>query len=298
MCHPNKRNEPSIERAQSSATVPRDNDHVSAAETLPSKVVGGSWWRPGPVHPLVIVAMMPLCPTWFFLNRGFTQWFHWGIIFHLMTGRTDYTRRFLVLIGCGVCAGWYSAVVFEYFAYGRLCELLYNNMPHSMKAVMLTNGHLASGGIITDTAPALANLAATHIIDFLAHPYLAHVVWKMHTSRGGTLKSLLTWDVVVPAYIWTRVYSIVHMYYNNGYVDGLYYYGYDVYNIDNLESYTAAYLGEALFYVAAVVYMVYCKTGTGESLSPKQLSNLCVEDRQKPKLVQSESCFSTSSSSL
>lgn len=291
-------------------SVPNDDADfdILADVTTPSKT---GWWRP--LHPLFIVAMIPLCPSWFFLNRGFTQWFHWGIIFYYMTGKKDWWLKFLIVQGGGVCAGWYSAVVFEYFNYGRLCHLLYNNMPQELREVYLTDGKLASGGIITDNVPALVGLALTHLIDFLAHPVLTYVMWKIHKSRGGTLRSILLWDILSIGYVYTRFYSCVHWYFNDG-VLGLWYIGYDVYNIDNTESYVAAYIGESLFFLALACYKFYLKSGKDfgfnirignfsrrrrrpNRLSPKQLAKLCIEDKQqKPQLIQSESCFSNSTS--
>lgn len=275
--------------------------------TNPNSKAAG-WWRP--LHPLFVLAMLPFCPTWFFLNRGYTQWFHWGFIFYWITGQRDTFRRYLFLQGCSVTAGWYLSVVHEYFVYGRFCHLLYNNMPLAMRVPMMVNGNLASGGIITDTWPALASLVMAHAIDILAHPYLTYAFWRMHKSRGGTLKTLITWDVVVASYIHSRIYSMSHIYYNTGVLDGsMFYYGYDVYKIDNLESYTAAYVGEALCYAGIIAYKLYMDAGgryltirfggkkgrRRNRLSPKLLKKLCIHDRQKPRLVQSESSFSATS---
>lgn len=258
------------------------------------------WFRP--IHPLALAAMLPFCPEWFFFNRGFTQWFHWGFVFYLITGKSEWARRFLVVQGGGVCAGWYAAVAFEYFYYGRLCHLLYNNMPAELRAIYLVNGKLASGGIITDNLAALSSLALTHLIDLLAHPIMTYIIWKMHKSRGGTFRSLCSMDILVANYIWCRVYSCTHWYYNDG-VLGFFYNGWDVYNIDNAESYTIAYIGEGLFYLFMVGCYFYFKSGESlqsgttrdESEDVPSSKQLAKEDKQRPKLVQSESSFSTTS---
>lgn len=196
-----------------------EGNDILADVTMPSK---SKWWRP--LHPLFVLAMIPLCPSWFFLNRGFTQWFHWGCIFFMLTGQQDFWRRFVVVNGGSVCAGWYAAVVHDYLYYSRFCHLLYNNMPQNMRTLMLTNTKLASGGINTDTA-SLACIALTHMIDILAHPLITYAIWKMHTSRGGTLRSLVTWDIIVATYAFSRLYSMVHLWHNEGAVTSLFYYG-------------------------------------------------------------------------
>ena len=266
------------------------------------------------VHPLVVLAVVPLLPTYFFMNRGFTQWFHWGFIAYLLTGRPDFLRRFQVIIGGAVCVGWYLAVAHEYLVHGRVCHLLYNNMPGAMKALMLENGHLASGGIITNNATALAAIGVSHIVDLVAHPYLTYVAWKLHTSRGGSLRNLVTWDVLASAYALRVLYATSHQYYNWGYVASPFYYGFEVYHIDNLDAYTAAYIGEGVWFAGLIVWKAYLGWmrrnnlrlnisigGTNGSLQKKLSSSNTTTmndddlDRRKPALRMSSSCFSDDS---
>ncbi|CAB9512721.1 expressed unknown protein [Seminavis robusta] len=266
-----------------------------------------------PLHPLAALAIMPLLPTWLFLNRGYTQWFHWCFVFYMVTGgKLEWWRRFLVIQGAEISMGWYAAVVYEYVWHSRFCHILYNNMPPSMKAEMLVNGSMASGGIITNNPTAIANITLSHIIDILAHPLLTFLVYKIHRSKGGTIRSLMQWDILVSTYALSRLYSCTHLYHNQGKV-GLFYYGYEVYNIDNVNAYTPAYIAEAGFYVALICYKLYHQwnmhrlrlkirvTGSDRrrrrSMELQKLSKKRLSER-KPLLMQSSSCFSTDGKQL
>jgi hypothetical protein len=295
-----------------STAAPRDNSlwNSNGCKQASNDDKSDSTW-PKPLHPLIALAMIPLMPSWLFLNRGFTQWFHWGFIFYLVTGQLDFCCRFLVLQGGAVSVGWYAAVAHDYLVHSRFCHLLYNNMPPGLKTLMLSNAHLASGGIIQDDSLAFTALVLSHVIDILAHPFLTYVMWKIHRSRGGSIRSLLSWDVIVSTYALSRVYSITHQLYNRGTVTGLFYYGYDVYKIDNLDAYTAAYAGEVVFYLGLLCYKLYLQwnihrlrlkiriVGRRRRSSIK-LQELAKKNQQlrdrKPLLMQSSSCFSSESS--
>lgn len=186
-----------------------------------------------------------------------------------------------------------------------------------MRSLMLVNGKLASGGIIYDNWPALSMIVSSHVIDLLAHPGLTYVAWKIHKSHGGSMRNLVTWDVFWSAIALSRIYSMAHLYYNNGKVTGLFYYGVDVYNIDTQESYTVAYVAEAVCFAALAMWKVYIqwskvqvKIRIGErqrrhssfgaahvkTIKDKQREDAL--DRQKPELVPSNSCFSSQESFL
>jgi hypothetical protein len=288
-----------------SAAIAMANSKTTSCSTDPSFITESETKLFGifpPVHPMVALACLPLLPTWFFLNRGYTQWFHWTFIFYMVTGQKDFWRRFLILQGGAVCAGWYLAVVHEYVVNGRMCHLLYSQMPSPMRALMLVDGKMASNGIITDTPMAWAMILASHIIDLLAHPVAAWIVWKMHTNRGGSFRNLVTWDVFWGSVVLSRVYSMVHLYYNNGKVDSLFYYGFDVYSIDTLDSYTMAYIGEGIWFSSLALWKIYRqwnKVQVTIRIGKKKRRKSSIQfkdlDRQKPKLIQSESCFSTDS---
>lgn len=276
------------------------------------------------LHPLAVLTVMPLAPIWFWMNRGFTNWFHYGFWFYLLTGRTDFMRRFQVIIGGSVCIGWYLSVVHDYAVHGRFCHLLYNNMPPGMKTMILENGRLASGGIV-DSTMATGIIALVHVLDFVAHPYLTYVAWKMHSSRGGSMRNLVTWDVLVSAYALRMLYSMSHQYYNDGAVTGLLYYGFDVYHLDTLDTWTAAYTGESLWFAGLIVWKGYLiwmeernnlrvniRIGSNNSIATTSQATEQIEkdlsgntagindddlDGRKPALKMSSSVFSMESSS-
>jgi len=259
------------------------------------------------VHPLLALAgFIFAVPSWVLMNRGFTLWFHLGFLFYLVTGRSDFMRRFQVIIGGATNIGWYLTVVHEYVVHGRLFDLLYNNMPPAMKAIMLENGHLASGGIIQNNT-AMATIWVTHVLDMIAHPFLLYVAWKMHVSYGGSARNLVTWDVLIAAYAFRIVYSTSHQYYNWGYVNSPFYYGFEVYHIDSLDAYTAAYVGEAIWFAVLIAWKGYLSWLRSNDLrvklrigAPKRSANKNVHSqksavdpyRSLPVLRKSSSSFS------
>jgi len=302
---------------------------------------GESLWPPRPLHPLLAMAMVPLIvPTWLVLNRGFTVWWHLGILVYLVSGRSsDFLGRFLIFQGGAVNAGWYVAVLHDLVVNGRVCHLLYNNMPASMRVVMLSNGKLASGGIITHNAPAVATIVMSHLFDLMAHPLMLLVVWKMHATaskqrkrdgddnnekkKNGLFQNFVTWNVLLASYAFSRIYSMTHQYINTGSITGLFYYGYDVYHIDTLDSYTAAYVGEAILFLGLAGYKLYQQTLTSNRLRlkirigqrakrqnrrrslTKRLSSSSdtiggddALDRQKPALIHSDTGFSRADSTM
>lgn len=277
--------------SQSDDTATKKND-ISSSPSSP--------WQWLCVHPLIVAAAIPLCPVYFFMNRGFTQWFHWGFIFYLLTGRGDFLRRFLVICGGGVCVGWYAAVAHDSLVHGRTCHLLYNNMPGSVKALMLENGYLASGGIIANTASGVAAMVGSHVVDLIAHPYLTYVAWKNFRTRGGSFRNLVTWDVLVCAYAIRIFYSVSHQYYNWGYVNSAFYYGYEVYHIDNLDAYTAAYIGETIWFCCLALYKIYLLSIEHDTLGlnvrvGKEISQTPPTQAKQPASRMSSSCFSDES---
>ena len=211
-------------------------------------------------------------------------------------------RRFQVVIGGAVCLGWYMTVVYESLVHGRTCHLLYNNMPGSLKALMLENGSLASGGLITYKMSGLAAMALSHLTDIIAHPFLTYFAWRNFKSRGGSFRDLARWEVVACAYVFRVVYSVSHQYYNWGFVESPYYYGHEVYHIDDVGSYTVAYIGEAIWLGSLLLFNLYNwvmqrnNLGVNVHLGKDLFEKPTPPAARQPALRMSSSCFSESSS--
>merc|ERR1719253_274918 len=205
----------------------------------------------------VVLALLPLLPRSCYLNRGYTVWFHLLSLVYCLT-RAPFVRRVLVLQGAGICLGWYAALAHDWLAAdGAFGHTLYRNMPGPMLAYMAREEgpSLADGGAgsyaLLDTQSALAMRCASHVLDLLLHPGLLGLFWASHRRDGGTLSDLLTWPVLLFAWLLSRVWSLVHSYHNTG-VPALWYYGHDVYVLRDLTGYCIAYVAEGACFAAAV----------------------------------------------
>lgn len=203
-----------------------------------------------PIHPLAVAAALPFLPTSMYINRGYTVWFHLIFIAYVLT-RQPFLRKFLIIQGTGITLGWYAAIHNDLRLHGRFCHILYMNMPTVMKEVMVDQ----DGGI-KSSPDALVMMALSHALDTLLHPGLVYLFWRSHKASGGTWKGIFTWDVIVATYAFSRLWSMVHTFVNDGVV-GLWYCGYDVYHINDLDSWLPAYVAESLFYVGIVLYKCY-----------------------------------------
>lgn len=217
-----------------------------------------------PVPPLVLVALFPLLPTSFYLNRGYTVWFHCITVMFVLT-RSEFLGRFLVLQGTSITLGWYAAICNDFWCHGRFWHILYMNMPAAMTNAMTV---VQEGGttVVHFTALSMSVMLLSHALDTFAHPGLTYLLWKRHSEAHGSsdvttrtatsaLQSILTWPVIISTYLTSRLWSVVHVYYNTGKF-GLFYFGHDVYMIHDLDSWLPAYLAEGLLYVAIVIYKI------------------------------------------
>jgi hypothetical protein len=253
-----------------------------------------------PLHPLAVLALFPLLPTEFYLNRGYTQWFHWTAVVYLLTGST-FLRRFLVVQGTGVTLGWYSALANDLYWNGKFCHVLYKNMPDIMTNVMLDS----RTKVLLQSWEALSVMGVSHILDTLAHPLLTLYVWRLHCRSGGSLRDLFSWNIIVSTYALSRLWSLTHTLYNFGTPGwGLYYFGSDIYILDDLESWMSAYVAEGLFYVAIVLYKKFWEqpstvmssaTTTTTTASKAKGGSVDVVIDTKPSLMPSDSGVSIQS---
>lgn len=201
------------------------------------------------MHPIVPIAALPLLPTWLYLNRGYTIWFHLMTVAFLLTRRT-FLRRFLIFQGTCITAGWYASILLDLVKNARFFHILYQNTPELMKSVIIDES-----GEVVYTAGSVGLMALTHAADTFAHPGLVYLLWRWHRLSGGTISDILTWSVVVSHYLFSRLWSVVHVYHNTGQL-GFFYIGHDVYNVEDLCCWIPAYVTEGLIHAAVVVWIL------------------------------------------
>jgi hypothetical protein len=257
-----------------------------------------------PLSPLTaFVLLMAAVPSHFYINRGFTQWFHWAGVYYALT-QWEFLERFQILSGCSVCLGWYASLIYEFVIHGRFCHPLYKNMPSSLMKYYLVdvltnndNDHPTyhtqpTQELDFESKEALIALLMAHVLDFLAHPLLTYYFWRKYATRGGTLQKVFTWPVIVMAYLYSRLWSLTHTKYNTGEF-GLWYFGYDVYVMDSLDSWYPAYITESCVYACVVAWKLYDRgTSSVQHPSSRQQPNI---NETTPKLAFSESSVSIES---
>ncbi len=202
-----------------------------------------------PVHPLCLVAIAPILPTWLYLNRGYTVWYHLITFTYLLTN-WEPLRRFLMVQGTSISLGWYAALFNDWYQNGRFGHILYMNMPAFMKCEMFDY----EAGHVFYTHRSIAYMAVSHVLDTLLHPGIVYFMYKAHRSSGGNIENILSWRVLASTFVVSRLWSMVHTYYHTGIING-WYFGYDVYHIHDLDSWMPAYVAEILF----LLILVICK---------------------------------------
>mmetsp|Transcript_5344 Transcript_5344/g.12138 ORF Transcript_5344/g.12138 Transcript_5344/m.12138 type:complete len:290 (+) Transcript_5344:188-1057(+) len=266
-------------------------------------LLGKIWPLPTPL----VMALIPFLPQPFYLNRGYTVWFHLMSLAYFFT-RSPFIRKMLILQGTGICLGWYAAIATDWFVEGAFCHTLYRNMPGSMLPYMVQEQSVDSESsyIILNTYSSWAMKSLSHILDTMGHPGLAYLFYRLHRKSGGTLSDVLTWPVIVSAWHFSRIWSLVHSYYNTGTLR-FWYYGHDVYVLNNLNAYLIAYVAEGVCFGVAILCRLYLdhvdqspsfsslppmKNGTKQSYDEM----ISIDERETaPTLIHSESAASASS---
>jgi hypothetical protein len=328
-----------------------NNNNKTSSHSWLRNTIPSLWPLPLPL----ILALLPVLPRSLYLNRGYTVWFHLTSLSYFFT-RSSFLRKILILQGTGICLGWYTAIPYDWFVEGTFCHTLYRNMPGGMLPYMVQETSSSSGSgvdsyVILESYSSYAMKGASHLLDALGHPGLLCLFWKLHRRhvnqnkqrqrRNGSnrnnqstvvgiselLNDILTWPVIVAAWHFSRMWSMVHSYYNNDDDDGddagnniaFWYFGHDVYILNNLDAYLIAYVAEGICFVAAIALRLYWDHCSGCGVSSRQaelkstssvsaksgdiMEERCFEnvlmemnrDKNKPALVHSESAVSTSS---
>jgi hypothetical protein len=249
--------------------------------SLASTLIGKVW----PLHPAVALGILSLFPSYCFINRGFTQWFHWASFIYLLT-QSKFLQKFQVLAGISICLGWYSSLAVDYFKYGRSWVALYKNMPPAMTDIMLDK---STGQLNYDSTSSLLTMLLSHVLDVLAHILLTYYFWRKHRQHGGTFRGLCTWPAILLSYLFSRCWGMTQVYYNTGKL-GLFYIGHNVYVMDSLDIWYAAYIAETVFYLSVILWKIFAE----ESRSASTTAKLTKDDEclNKPNLIFSESSVS------
>lgn len=303
MCVPTtKLSSSSLESSLKLSSKPRKNIYNDVLDTV---------W---PLHPstaITVLALLIPSYTHFFLNRGFTVWFHWASLFCFVTTTTKskttmtmFLERFLLLSGISISIGWYSCLAYEYVWYGRFFDALYKNMPSILCQYMIiyndndnstststninTSQDQENGTLDFESYHSLTAMAISHILDLLGHPLLTYYFWRRHNDNNKNnnsakinandnnsttidnnnnnnntfisifINDICSWPVIVSSFMYSRIWSVVHTYYNFGSKGiGFYYIGYDVYVMDTLDSWYPAYLAETCIFTSLVLWKLY-----------------------------------------
>jgi hypothetical protein len=168
MCQPSK------QAAAPNATITTTTNNETTPPSSTFENLLGKVW---PLPPLAALSLLlSLLPTYFYLNRGFTQWFFWVSILYLLT-QSKFLQKFQVLIGTSICLGWYASLTYEYFQHGRFMDVLYKNMPEAMTNNMLLMEDNQDGGQLLlssvldyQSTRSLLTMMLAHILKFWGIP--------------------------------------------------------------------------------------------------------------------------------
>lgn len=259
---------------------------ISSSSLTSSLRDTGLWPLPMPIG---IAVLCYLNPPGNWINRGFTHWFHLVSFLYALT-QSEFIEKFQALIGTSICIGWYAAICYDLYKYNNFFAILYWNMPSSLTNIMVQDGI-----VNYESWESIGTMILSHVLDTFGHPLLAYYFWRKHANKGGTVKSLLSWDVVVATYLFSRIWSWSHSYYNFGEFN-MFYIGYDVYNITEgtLDLWYPAYITESILY-----FCIACWKISNLWISWSQQSSKLSKDQslyeKKPSLQYSESSMSSTS---
>ena len=111
------------------------------------------------------------------------------------------------------------------------------------------------------------------------------------------MRDILSWPTIVAAWHMSRLWSMVHTFYNNG-VPAFWYIGHDVYKMNDLGAWTVAYVAEGACFMTAIGCRLFWDRldKSSEDCSAHEEKFIpSKEFESKPILIHSESAVSTSS---
>lgn len=129
-----------------------------------------------------------------------------------------------------------------------------------------------NGTLDFESTLSLAVMAVSHVVDLLAHPLLTYYFWRQYNEHKNSKKkkkddedddddTIFTWSVILSAYLFSRIWSLLHAYYNFGFF-AWFYVGFDVYVIDDLDMWYPAYAMETLVFGSVVTWKLATRSST------------------------------------
>ena len=151
-------------------------------------------------------------------------------------------KRMVTVMGLTVCLGWYSSLLYEYIAHGRVFNILYEN------ASVLFSFEVTEE---CDSKCVILKKVITNGADFIAHPL--PLVFLLRSNPAIELAKFNDLGSTIAAFILSRSWSLFHNIYNLGFEkhSWLWYCDRHVYQLTHLEGWMYAYAAET----AAFVYL-------------------------------------------
>mmetsp|Transcript_14846 Transcript_14846/g.22841 ORF Transcript_14846/g.22841 Transcript_14846/m.22841 type:complete len:284 (+) Transcript_14846:2-853(+) len=266
-------------RSKIPSSMPIEKGEVSTISNEAATPKASSSSSSRPRIPLyVALLLIPFLPSDWYINRGYTQWFHGVAILQLVTNN-QFVAKFCALQGLTVCCGWYACMACDYVWHGRFGHLLYRNMPTALMSYMIEEYTSETHNIILkhdDYLLSYGAMGVAHLLDFLGHPILCWYFWKKSASyyscdnnknKTNNAVAVLTWPIIITTYLFSRLWSITQSYVNYGGSWQFHYFGTHVYDIphNSLHLWYPAYIAEAVCYVVIISWKLVFPTNTQQN---------------------------------
>ena len=147
-------------------------------------------------------------PSWFYINRGFTVWFHLGSVLQILT-QSKFFTKVLSVSGISIYLGGYASQFFEVLYHSRFFDALYKIMPVALVDQIVD----AETGVVDfRSTHSLIAILICNVFDIMGHPLLAYYFWnKSRKDREQNKGSFLAWPVILSAYCFSRCWSVVQL---------------------------------------------------------------------------------------
>merc|ERR1712151_691081 len=120
----------------------------------------------------------------------------------------------------------------------------------------MMNVMVKDGNLDFNSWQSILVMILSHILDLIGHPLLTYYFWIEHKKQDGKLSEVFSWPVVVSTYMYSRLWSAIHTFYNHGKA-APFYVGFDVYAMDSLDSWYPPYISESLVFISIVFWKLH-----------------------------------------
>lgn len=200
-----------------------------------------------PLPLWLVIAAIPFLPSYCFINRGYTQWFHWCAFAFLLT-QNKVLCKFIAIQGLLINVGWYCTLLTDYFCNDRLLHILYRNMPELLGQFIIdpSYGNITGQNVVLlpNTPSCVLSQVIAFSLDLVLHPLLCYYFWRRNDSKWHRI---CTWKILGFALVLSRIWSLTHNWWHYEEI-GFYYFGTEVYKVAPASEplWMAAYVGEAV----------------------------------------------------